>query len=353
MIWASPVCRENYTASSWRCSMIAKTREPHSLPSSSRSTSGTKSLPIPPWPMPSWIGWSTTPTGSNSKVNRCAKAKTLLRKMKIKVRQSQARLFGRGSESVTRSDRRERELEFESSFPPLTARPNRRREDVRGLATQSSPLGGAPNQHGNDGKTLTPVGHPFMIPSERRFAPTTVRQARNGVRYGLEQVSAFIGIRSTRVRWESAVKSKAFDTIRKLVVLETRAEHFLRVLETGGVSTNSYLRRIHGFALDMNWLPWPVLARKQWPALRFKEKRAITWEEHHKILAGESNPAWRGLYQFLWCLGGAQTDIATLRAEDVDWADRTISYPRQKTGTMSLIRFADSVAEILQRSEEH
>jgi hypothetical protein len=115
--------------------------------------------------------------------------------MKIKVRQSEARLFGRAGESVTRSDRRERELEFESPFPPLTARPNRRREGTRELTTQSSPLGGTPNQHETDGKTLTPVGHPFMTPSERRFAPTTVRQARNGVRYGLEQVSAFIGIR--------------------------------------------------------------------------------------------------------------------------------------------------------------
>ena len=37
-----------------------------------------------------------------------------------------------------------------------------------------------------------------MTHSERRFAPTTVRQARNGVRYGLEQVSAFIGIRTER-----------------------------------------------------------------------------------------------------------------------------------------------------------
>ena len=119
--------------------------------------------------------------------------------MKIKVGQSEARLFGRAGESVTRSDRRERELEFESSFPPLTARPNRRREGTRGLTTQSSPLGGAPNQHETSGKTLTPVGHPFMTPSERRFAPTTVRQARNGVRYGLEQVSAFIGIRM----WEA------------------------------------------------------------------------------------------------------------------------------------------------------
>jgi hypothetical protein len=119
--------------------------------------------------------------------------------MKIKVGQSEARLFGRAGESVTRSDRRERELEFESSFPPLTARPNRRRDGTRELTIQSSALGGAPNQHETGGKTLTPVGHPFMTPSERRFAPTTVRQARNGVRYGLQQVSAFIGIRNYNI----------------------------------------------------------------------------------------------------------------------------------------------------------
>jgi hypothetical protein len=116
--------------------------------------------------------------------------------MKPKAPQSQARLFGRAGESVTRGDRRERELEFQSPFPPLTARPNKRRDDNFGLTTESSPIGGAPIEHSNSGKTLTPVGHPFMTPSERRFAPTTVRQARNGVRYGLEQVSAFIGIRS-------------------------------------------------------------------------------------------------------------------------------------------------------------
>ena len=118
--------------------------------------------------------------------------------MQISVLQSQARLFGRASESVTRSDRRERELEFGSSFPPLTARPNRRRAYALGLADQSSPLGGAPSKRKKPGKTLTPVGQLFMTPSERRFAPTTVRQPRNGVRYGLEQVSAFIGIRILR-----------------------------------------------------------------------------------------------------------------------------------------------------------
>jgi integrase len=152
---------------------------------------------------------------------------------------------------------------------------------------------------------------------------------------------------STRVRWETAIKSKSFDPIRQLLVLETRAEHFLRLLESATVSTNSYLRRIHSFALDMDWLPWPVLAKKRWPALKFKTKRAITSEEHQKILAGEANPEWRAFYELLWALGGSQTDIATLRAEDIDWAGKTISYSRQKTGSLSLIHFGETVAEIL------
>ena len=115
--------------------------------------------------------------------------------MNPKIPQSQARLFGRAGESVTHGDRRKRELEFGSSFPPLTARPNKRRDDAMGLPVGTSPLGGASKEHEKCGQTLTPVGHPFMTPPERRFAPTTVRQARNGVRYGSEQVSDIIGIR--------------------------------------------------------------------------------------------------------------------------------------------------------------
>ena len=68
------------------------------------------------------------------------------------------------------------------------------------------------------------------------------------------------------------------------VILETNAEHFLRVLEDGTVSTNIYLRRIHNFALDMNWLPVPIIPRRQWPAIRYKEKRAITLEEFQAAL---------------------------------------------------------------------
>jgi len=56
----------------------------------------------------------------------------------------------------------------------------------------------------------------------------------------------------TRHRWLTAIKDKALDSIRNMVILETQAEHFLKVLEGGSVSTNIYLRRIHNFALDMN-----------------------------------------------------------------------------------------------------
>jgi hypothetical protein len=95
----------------------------------------------------------------------------------------QARLFGRAGESVTRSDRRQPELEFGRLLPPLTARPNRRRDDALGWTVQASPLEGAPNEPEIGGELLTAVGHPFISDSERRFAPTTVRQDWNGVRW--------------------------------------------------------------------------------------------------------------------------------------------------------------------------
>src|ERR1051326_6869569 len=101
----------------------------------------------------------------------------------------------------------------------------------------------------------------------------------------------------TQIRWLTAIKDKALDPLRKLIVLETQAEHFLKVLEAGSVSTNIYLRRIHNFALDMSWLPWPVLPKKRWPSITFKEKRAITWKEHQAIVACEFNAERKAFYQ--------------------------------------------------------
>ena len=160
-----------------------------------------------------------------------------------------------------------------------------------------------------------------------------------------QMVSARTG--ATQTRWQTAIRDKAFDLIRTRKLIETNAEHFLAVMKTGCVSTNVYLRRMHNYALNMHWLPWPVLPKASWPAIRHREKRAITFEEHQKIIARELNLATRAYYELLWHLGGAQTDIATLTAEDVDWKDCTIAYRRHKNGITSLISFGDEVAAIL------
>ena len=152
---------------------------------------------------------------------------------------------------------------------------------------------------------------------------------------------------NTRQRWLTAIKDKALDSIRNMVVLETQAEHFLKVLEKGSVCTNIYLRRIHNFALDMNWLPWPVLPKKRWPVIKFKEKRGITWEEHQAIVTREQNPERKAFYQLAWHLGASQSDIACLEAGNIDWESNVISFARKKTGSIALMRFDEETAELL------
>ena len=148
-------------------------------------------------------------------------------------------------------------------------------------------------------------------------------------------------------RWLVAVKDKALDGVRALPILETRAEHFLRAMEKGKVSTNIYLRRIHNFALGMNWLPVPVIPKRMWPGFEFKDKRAITLDEHKAIVAREQNPERKAFYQLAWHLGASQSDIALLEGDNIDWANRIISYSRKKTGEIAFVRFGDEVEKIL------
>jgi integrase len=151
----------------------------------------------------------------------------------------------------------------------------------------------------------------------------------------------------TKDRWARAAKEKPLNLIRQKIIVETQAEHLLAVLKAGGVSTNVHLRKLHNFCLDMNWLPWPILPKKQWPAVRYGEKRAITLAEHRKIITREPNPERQAFYELCWYLGGSQGDIAALQADNIDWQDRTIAYRRKKTTTPAIVHFSDSVAEIL------
>jgi integrase len=152
----------------------------------------------------------------------------------------------------------------------------------------------------------------------------------------------------TQERWGHAIADKAFDLIRSRKLLETTSEHFLSVLHHGSVSTNVYLRRAHNFAIGMHWLPWPVLPKLQWPPLRFKEKRAITFAEHVQIVDREKNPELRAFYELLWHLGGSQSDVANLTAEDIHWPDHTISFQRCKTKVGVVITFGAEATAVLQ-----
>jgi integrase len=152
---------------------------------------------------------------------------------------------------------------------------------------------------------------------------------------------------TTLRRWLVAVKDKALDGVRALPLLETRATDLLRAMERGKVSTNIYLRRIHNFALGMNWLPCPVIPKRMWPGFEFKAKRAITLTEHRAIVDREKNPERRAFYELAWHLGASQSDIAFLDAENIDWENKIVGYERKKTGELAFVRFGAELETIL------
>jgi integrase len=152
---------------------------------------------------------------------------------------------------------------------------------------------------------------------------------------------------STQERWRRAAKEKALDLIRDRVIIETQADQLLACLQAGTVSTNVHLRKLHNFCLSLSWLPWPLIPKRLWPEVRFQPKRAITIDEHRLIIEREKNPERRNFYELCWHLGGSQGDIANLKAEDVDWQNQTISYARQKTGSLAMIHFGEEIETVL------
>ena len=153
--------------------------------------------------------------------------------------------------------------------------------------------------------------------------------------------------KTTKERWERGARQEAFDLIRKLVIIETQAEHLFACMKAGTVSTNILLRELHNYCLGMNWLAWPIILRKFWPKIEYGPKRAITAEEHHRIIDRERNVESRNFYDLCWHLGGSQTDIANLAAGNIDWSDHVIAYARRKTGSSAFIHFGPAVAAIL------
>lgn len=150
-------------------------------------------------------------------------------------------------------------------------------------------------------------------------------------------------------RYQPALKDDAYQSIKGKPLLTTLPEDLLMVLRAGTTCTNVYLRRFLNHAVGMGWLPVPVLPKKKFPKVVHSEKRAITWDEHCRIIARETNPERRDYYELCWHFGGSQTDIATLDNDDIDRKRHSFTYARHKTHSLGGTKIGPKAWEIIER----
>jgi integrase len=166
------------------------------------------------------------------------------------------------------------------------------------------------------------------------------------------QEMATHGKASTQERCLRACKSGTFDIIRNVHLMATTSEDLLTAIRSGGNFVNQFIRRLHNLALNLGWLLCPIVPKALWPRAISKQRRAITQEEHLKIIAAEKSPERLAFYQLLWETGCSQMDAASLRAEDVDWNTRVLTYYRAKLGndsTPAHISIGNRLATLLSR----
>lgn len=127
-------------------------------------------------------------------------------------------------------------------------------------------------------------------------------------------------------------KGGRFDIIRNINLVDTIAEDFHKIIIFGQTSNIQYLKQLQRYALDCQWLLQEVIANRKIIIPKSKTiKRAVTTEEHRRIISAELNTERRAYYSMLWLTGAAQTDCANLCAENFDLVSSVLTYNRKKT----------------------
>jgi integrase len=155
------------------------------------------------------------------------------------------------------------------------------------------------------------------------------------------------GKEQTWIRRKRAMRTAAFAGLKSKKLVETTADDLRLALSLGGSSANHFLRCLHNLALGLGWIPVAIIPSKLWPEPARREKRAITIQEHERVVASENNIERRNFYQLLWEIGSAQSDAAMLTAEHIDWQNRVLSYQRQKTGEWASIQIGKRLEALL------
>src|ERR1039457_7041618 len=154
---------------------------------------------------------------------------------------------------------------------------------------------------------------------------------------------------SSRERYANVFKSPAFDGLRSKKLMETTTDDFLAMFKDGKVSIVCFLKRLHNFAVSLGWIAIPIVAPYLWPKYEPKDRRGITHDEHQSVLAKEKRAEWKLFLELLWETGAAQSDAANFTAEDIDWQTRTISYFRQKTGSLGAVTLRQAIGKVFEK----
>ncbi|MGB0154577.1 MAG: tyrosine-type recombinase/integrase [Verrucomicrobiales bacterium] len=157
------------------------------------------------------------------------------------------------------------------------------------------------------------------------------------------------GASATQERKGRVFDMSEFDPIRKKLVIGTVAEDFFAVLRSDKVTVNRYLIQLQNFAVDVGWAPRPIIPRRAFPKPAKKiVMRAITREEHERILVAEQDDERWLYYSLLWEIGASQSDAAKLTAEHFNLEKGILMYERSKTGQLCRMEISDKVREILE-----
>jgi hypothetical protein len=144
------------------------------------------------------------------------------------------------------------------------------------------------------------------------------------------------GVPQTQERKRRVFAMRDFDVIRDKLLINTVTEDFFSVLRSEKVTANTYLVQLQNLAVDVGWLPRPVIPRCSFPTpKKRKPKRAITREEHERVIAAEKDLERRLYYSLLWEIGASQSDAAKLRAENFNLTKGLSS--GKNTGTRSSV----------------
>lgn len=157
------------------------------------------------------------------------------------------------------------------------------------------------------------------------------------------------GRESSRERYACVFKSPSFDRLRNKRLLETTSEDFFAVFKENKVSIIFFLKRMHHFALHLGWIAIPIVAPCLWPKHDPRDRRGITREEQESILATEKDAEWKLYLELLWETGAAQSDAASMTAENIDWQSRTITYFRKKTGSRAQFTISRTLTKVLEQ----